>query len=189
MALEIERRFLVNGNAWRREVCGEQQLQQGYLTSRADGVTLRVRISQSPGAQASACLTLKAPLPAAAARAAPTLLEGLVRQEFEYAIPLADARALLALTTHQLCKCRYNLALEGADWVVDVFEGANAPLVIAEVEMDRVDQPIGLPPWCAQELTGRHELSNAALAWTPFGSWSAEMREPLLRMLSPAAES
>ncbi|MEB3321050.1 MAG: CYTH domain-containing protein [Cyanobium sp.] len=179
MALEIERRFLVGGDGWRAHVHERQQMQQGYLTDRADGLTLRVRISECRHRQPSARLTLKAPA-AAGSAAGP---EGLVRQEFEYPIPLDDARALLALTDRQLGKRRYLLGLDGGDWVVDVFAGRNAPLVIAEVELDRPDRPITPPAWCALELTGRHEFSNAALAVRPFRHWPAAQREPFLPVL------
>jgi len=178
--LEIERRFLVVGDAWRAHVRAEQHLQQGYLTEGADLLTLRVRISRLQHQQALGWLTLKAP----AAVDASAWPEGLVRQEFEYSIPLADAEALLALTPRHVRKCRYLLNLEGGDWVVDVFSGANAPLVIAEVELDRADCPISPPPWCAMELTGQHAFSNAALASSSFSHWSATRREPLLRLLS-----
>jgi adenylate cyclase len=178
MGLEIERRFLVVGPAWRRHVAWQRQLQQGYLCRAGDGLTLRVRISGSTIQPEEAWLTLKAPTQAA--HSGP---DGLVRQEFEYPIPIPDARAMLALTSQQLSKRRHGLALDGGAWVVDVFDAANQPLVVAEVELDHADQPLALPIWCGLELTGRHELSNAALAETPFRCWPAAQRDPLLRAL------
>jgi adenylate cyclase len=184
VGLEIERRFLVGGPQWRDQVCWSRQLQQGYLSRQADGLTLRVRTSRPIGLEGTAAagpeawLTLKAPPPAA-----PAGPEGLVRQEFEYPIPLEDAEALLALTALQLSKIRHGLDLPGGDWVVDVFAGANAPLVVAEVELSSADQVLEVPPWCAQELTGQHHFSNAALAGCPFSAWSPEQRDPLLEVL------
>jgi adenylate cyclase len=178
MGLEIERRFLVVSPAWRRHVSWQRQLQQGYLSQAGGGLTLRVRISSAPPQPAASWLTLKAPPPHS--HAGP---DGLVRQEFEYPIPLEDAQALLALTTQQVSKQRYGLALDGGDWVVDVFQGANHPLVVAEVELDHAEQSLVLPSWCGLELTGRHELSNAALADRPFSCWAAEQRQPLLNAL------
>jgi CYTH domain-containing protein len=184
VGLEIERRFLVGGPQWRDQVRWSRQLQQGYLSRQADGFTLRVRTSRpiTPGdcaaAAAQAWLTLKAPAPAFQG-----VPEGLVRQEFEYPIPLADAEALLALTALQLSKIRHGLALPGGDWVVDVFAGSNAPLVVAEVELTSADQALAVPAWCAQELTGQHAFSNAALAGRPFSTWSPEQRDPLLEVL------
>ena len=170
MALEIERRFLVAGDGWREVVCWSRSLQQGYLAGSASGLTLRVRRDGSD----SAWLTLKYPA------------AGIARHEFEYAIPAGDAAALLQRSEAQVIKCRYGLALPGGDWVLDVFEAENAPLVIAEVELESEQQTIELPPWCRREITGIGEFSNAALAQRPFARWSASEREPWLQDLGAA---
>jgi len=164
MALEIERRFLVSGEAWREQVVWSRRLQQGYLTGSADGLTLRVR---SDGAGA-AWLTLKYPA------------AGIARQEFEYAIPATDAEALLERSSARLSKWRHGLDLPGGDWVLDVFDAGNAPLVIAEVELEHEDQPLPLPDWCRREITGVGAFSNAALAHTPFQHWPAAERQSWL---------
>ena len=124
MALEIERRFLVHGEQWREAIRWQAQLQQGYLVSGPEGFTVRVRtakIAPKPAegepAKEEAWLTLKTAGSA----------NGLVRQEFEYPIPLEDARSLLDLAPSQLSKWRYGLNWPGGDWVLDVFEGSNAP--------------------------------------------------------------
>ncbi|MEB3297052.1 MAG: CYTH domain-containing protein [Cyanobacteriota bacterium] len=165
MALEIERRFLVQADGWRSHVSRSQPLRQGYLVAGPDGFTVRVRLSEL-----EAWLTLKA---AASA-------DGLVRHEFEYPIPLSDAADLLAICPWQLAKTRHHLDLEGGEWVLDAFEGGNAPLLVAEVELDRAGQLITLPAWCGLEITGRQELSNAALARRPLASWSGSEQRALL---------
>lgn len=165
MALEIERRFLVRGEEWRPLVRWQAQLRQGYLASAADGLTLRVRSDGRSGAW----LTLKYPA------------GGIARAEYEYAIPATDASALLARSREAVVKCRYGLDLPGGDWVLDVFEADNAPLVIAEVELASADDPITVPPWCVVEITGEGEFSNAALARRPFAAWSAAEQEPWRR--------
>jgi adenylate cyclase len=175
MALEIERRFLIRQDGWRRHIRWSRRLAQGYLSARSDGFTLRVRLA----AGESAWLTLKAAPPAAVES------EALVRQEFEYPIPPQDAEALLALAPWQLSKCRHGLDLPGGDWVVDEFEGANAPLVVAEVELSGPTTPLEVPAWCGLEITGRHELSNAALARHPLADWSQVEREELLGPAMP----
>ncbi len=167
MALEIERRFLVRGDDWRPQVRWSRPLQQGYLTRAAAGVTVRVRLGEDT-APGQARLTIKA----AAA--------GIARHEFEYPIPAADGEALLALAAHRLSKTRHRLDLPGGDWVVDVFEPPNAPLVLAEVELERADQSLVVPPWCALEVTGRLELSNASLSITPLSQWPAAERRAVL---------
>ncbi|SBO44855.1 CYTH domain-containing protein [Cyanobium sp. NIES-981] len=179
MGLEIERRFLVDGDGWQPHVCWRARLDQGYLVARPDGMTLRVRrtVFDTPGASDGAWLTLKArppqSMPAAPAR------EGIVRQEFEYAIPAEDALALMAMASERISKWRHGLDLPGGAWVVDVFEGENAPLVVAEVELESHDQHVSVPCWCREEVTGRHELSNAALARQPLLRWSSLQRARL----------
>ena len=165
MALEIERRFLVHGDQWREAIRWQAQLQQGYLVSGPEGFTVRVRTAKQ-----EAWLTLKTAGSA----------NGLVRQEFEYPIPLEDARSLLDLAPSQLSKWRYGLNWPGGDWVLDVFEGSNAPLVVAEVELQDPEQAVPIPPCCVLELTGRPSLSNAALADCPLADWPERLRQQLL---------
>lgn len=187
MALEIERRFLVRGDDWRRHIRWQARLQQGYLAAGADGFTVRVRSANGVPAVAGAWLTLKA-RPGGVVAAAVALPEGLVRQEFEYPIPDGDAQALLALAPQRLSKWRYGLDLPGGEWVLDVFEADNAPLVVAEVELapttwERDLVELDLPAWCVRELTGRHDLSNAALARSPLADWPQAQRRELLKDL------
>ena len=162
MGLEIERRFLVRGDAWRSLAGPPQKLRQGYLASSAEGITVRIRL-QSDG---QAWLTLKAAADSS----------GIARHEFEYSIPVSDAEALWALAPHRLEKTRYALELKGGDWVVDCFSDRNAPLVLAEVELDRADRTLTLPNWCAEELTGESRWANAVLASQPVSSWSEQER-------------
>jgi hypothetical protein len=183
LALEIERRFLVVGPGWSPHVIWQARLQQGYLVSGGDGLTLRVRTSEPLAGDEpaeAAWLTLKAAPPRIGPGADPSLDLALSRLEFEYPIPWADAQALLELAPYQLGKRRYGLDLAGGDWVLDVFEAENAPLVVAEVELEDPAQPVTPPPWCGLELTGRHELSNASLAARPLALWSEAERQRLL---------
>lgn len=168
MGLEIERRFLVAGDGWRSHVRWSRNLRQGYLAGDPQGFTVRVRQAAD-----QAWLTLKA---AASS-------DGLARHEFEYPIPMADATDLLALAPRQLAKHRFGLDLPGGDWVLDVFEGANAPLIMAEVEIADASVQIKPPAWCVQEITGRGELSNAALSARPLADWDAGERHAILDLL------
>lgn len=187
MALEIERRFLVQGEDWRHHIRWQARLQQGYLVAGADGFTVRVRCATGVPAVTGAWLTLKA-RSGVVPPGAVALPEGLVRQEFEYSIPSGDAQALLALAPQQLSKWRYGLDLSGGEWVLDVFEADNAPLVVAEVELpantwERDLVELEIPTWCVRELTGRHEFSNAALARCPLAHWPESQRRELLQAL------
>jgi adenylate cyclase len=182
VALEIERRFLVAGDDWRPHVRWQQQLRQGYLHSSTDGLTVRVRLSgptacpgpaaaglpAQPPAEPRAWLTLKA-------KATPDQEHpgfALSRLEYEYLIPVDDAEELLQLSGRRIEKRRHGLDLPGGEWVLDVFEAGNAPLVVAEVELASATAVVAVPSWCVRELTGRHDLSNAALASRPLAQWS-----------------
>jgi hypothetical protein len=95
-----------------------------------------------------------------------------------YELPLGDGEDLLALSSARVINSRHGLDLPGGDWVLDVFLADNAPLVVAEVELSSANQVVEVPPWCGRELTGRHDLSNAALALRPLVQWGeAERRE------------
>ena len=163
MAVEIERRFLLTGEGWRSLAGAPQPLRQGYLAASADGVTVRVRLR---GAEA-AWLTLKA--------AADVV--GLVRHEFEYAIPVLDAESLWTLAPHRLEKTRFALSLAGGDWVVDQFAGRNGQLLLAEVELPSAQTALEIPAWCGREITGDGRWSNAALAQRPLQDWPMAERQ------------
>lgn len=171
MALEIERRFLVRGDGWQAHVGWEADLRQGYLLHGEDGLTVRVRLQRDGSGVQQAWLTIKA--------LAPSEAPSHARLEFEYAIPVEDAHALLALAPWQVSKKRYGLRLPGGDWVLDVFSGSNAPLVIAEVEMEQPEDNPAIPSWCAKEVTGIQPLSNAALAHRPLQDWPVPERQAL----------
>ncbi|MEB3333948.1 MAG: CYTH domain-containing protein [Cyanobacteriota bacterium] len=175
MALEIERRFLVSGEGWKAHVDWQAQLQQGYLLTRDDGLTTRVRLQQQLHSPTLAWLTVKA----IAGSEAPD--HG--RLEFEYPIPVEDGQALLNLAPWRINKTRYGLLLPEGEWVLDVFTGENAPLVIAEVEVQQVEDTPPIPSWCVREITGLHQLSNAALAQRPWQQWTSDNRQALLQGL------
>jgi CYTH domain-containing protein len=154
MAREIERKFLLRDESWRAGAQGTRY-RQGYLCVDVDR-TVRVRSAGGRG-----FLTVKG------------RGEGLVRPEFEYPIPLADADEML----DRLCrgplieKVRYRIPHAGLVWEVDEFEGDNAGLVLAEVELAQEDQAIALPPWVGEEVTGDPRYFNASLASHPFSRW------------------
>lgn len=152
MGIEIERKFLVQGEAWRQ---GEgRYLCQAYL-NRDPARTVRVRID---GEQAF--LTIKG------------RSVGATRSEFEYAIPVADAQALLALADGPAVEKRRHLVPMGElTWEIDEFLGANAPLVVAEIELPREDQPFERPAWVGEEVTQDPRYFNSALAARPFSTW------------------
>lgn len=155
MALEIERKFLVENAGWRAMVRRASRLRQGYLTaSDADDIAeVRVRRTDSGG-----FLTIKGK-------------GGLVRAEFEYEIPSEDADAILATLCRPLIeKTRFEVELDGIVWFIDEFFGANHGLVLAEVELENEHQLVQLPEWVGAEVTEDARYKNANLAKNP-GFW------------------
>lgn len=161
--IEIERKFLVRDTGFLADVPG-RAIRQGYIT-RAGTTLVRVRQKGTQG-----YLTIKAQK------------SGLERHEFEYEIPASDAEAMLKLLSLKpaIEKTRYEVEVAGLTWEVDLFEGANAGLIIAEVELDSADQPFTLPDWAGPEVTGDPRFFNAYLSEKPFGQWGVDY-EALLK--------
>jgi len=162
MPLEIERKFRVTSDAWRDQAHEVVPMAQGYLNdtasldSGAQKASVRVRIQ---GEQAF--LNLK------------SREIGHTRQEFDYPIPVEEARALLALCVGGLIDKRRHLVRHGGLlWEVDEFLGDNAGLVVAEVELEQADQAIDLPEWVGEEVTDQVRYYNLALAARPYSRWS-----------------
>lgn len=155
--IEIERRFLLRNDAWRQHVGKPQILQQGYLSVEKE-CTIRVRIV---GEQA--WLTIKG------------YISDASRSEFEYPIPVQDAREMLAtLCPFKLEKHRYTLDYEGFIFEIDEFFGENAPLVVAELELPSEDTVFPRPDWLGEEITSHGKFTNAYLSKHPYGTWGME---------------
>lgn len=156
MSIEIERRFLVKNENWRPRVDRKLQIKQGYLTNEGSA-TVRIRILDNR----HATLTVKS-------HAASTC-----REEFEYPIPLSDALSLIDLRAGGLVsKVRHIVVDHDLTWEIDVFEGTNAGLIIAEVELKKINQNIRLPDWIGHEISGDARFSNSHLAKRPY--WAFE---------------
>lgn len=155
MPVEIERRFLVVGDAWRQG--GGVRICQGYL-NRDPKRTVRVRLAGN-----EAALTVKG------------LTCGATRGEYEYALPVQDAKELLKLCDGPVIeKVRYRVPYAGLTWEVDEFLGDNRGLVLAEVELAKEDQPFERPAWLGQEVTPDYRYCNSNLSAHPYCNWSDE---------------
>ena len=166
MAIEIERKFLLRSNEWRASAIGSARLRQAYL-AQDGGLSTRVRLIDAT----AATLTIK------------SRKAGLKRLEFEFPIPVADAEALLALRQGAIIeKVRHNVPWHGQRWEIDVFEGNNAGLVIAEIELGHELDTFELPAWLGAEVTHEERFYNSSLAKHPFRAWSAR---PELGSASP----
>ncbi|MGH8084197.1 MAG: CYTH domain-containing protein [Lysobacter sp.] len=171
MPIEIERKFLVTSDAWRAVVHKVVPMAQGYLNDLAAmsvedrgcgamKASVRVRIAGD-----EAFLNLK------------SRELGHTRQEFDYPIPVVDARALLALSVGGLVdKRRYYVDFEGHLWEIDEFLGDNAGLVVAEIELGAADEAFARPDWLGAEVTDEARYYNLALATRPFSQWAASER-------------
>ncbi|MGO9544406.1 MAG: CYTH domain-containing protein [Rhodomicrobium sp.] len=155
MAYEIERKFLIGDESWQNAAGKSISIRQAYL-ARGVSSSLRVRVMDN----VRATLTVKS--------AAATIK----RLEFEYPVPLADAVALFGLREGAIIeKLRYKLPQNGLTWEVDVFQGENEGLVIAEIELPHEDMQFEKPGWLGREITLDPNYSNASLAKAPFRSW------------------
>jgi adenylate cyclase len=152
LAVEIERKFLVSGSAWRQ---GKGvRIIQGYLCQEK-GRILRVRLVGE-----KAFLTIKGPS------------NNGSRPEFEYEIPLADGEEILNLCNGLLIeKIRHVILFQELKWEVDEFLGDNEGLLIAEIELNDVNQPFAWPDWVGKEVTNDLRYTNVNLADHPYCSW------------------
>jgi len=150
---EIERKFLLSSDAWRGLVTRSDTIRQGYLSSTG-GLTVRIRtINDRKG-----FITIKSGGSA------------IERAEYEYEIPIEDARELLMRCPGRLIeKRRHHLDLVGGEWVVDEFAGRHAGLILLEVELPSVSASIELPNWLGEEVSGKAEYYNSTLAALPPG--------------------
>lgn len=154
MGQEIERKFLVVGDDWRADATGTRY-RQGFLSTDPRR-TVRVRMAGEVG-----FLTIKG------------ITVGARRTEHEYEIPRADAEQML----DELCerplieKVRFTLRIGRHTWEVDVFEGENEGLVVAEIELEREDESFEIPDWLGDEVTHDPRYFNASLVKAPFRTW------------------
>jgi adenylate cyclase len=155
MGIEIERKFLVDGDAWRDQVTRTRRMVQGYLTDERGRASVRVRIEDD-----EARLNIKA------------AVVGAARAEFDYGIPVADAQGILELCVARLEKVRHYVEHEGHLWEIDVFAGDNAGLVVAELELDTADEDFARPPWLGAEVTDERRYYNHQLALHPYRQWT-----------------
>lgn len=154
MPEEIERKFLVTGDGWREAAVGTR-FRQGFLSTEPER-TVRVRVAGARGS-----ITVKGKT------------VGAKREEFEYEIPLQDVERML----DGLCKrpfiekVRYTLSVGRHVWEIDVFEGENAGLVVAEIELGSEDEAFEKPDWAGEEVTDDPRYFNSNLVAKPFRAW------------------
>lgn len=155
MAKEIERKFLVVGDAWRKLAEGIRY-RQGYLNSMKER-TVRIRTVGD-----KAFMTVKGPT------------VGVTRMEFEYHIPYDDCVTMLEHLAEQpvIDKVRYKIPMGEFVWEIDEFFGVNAGLIVAEIELTSEDQAFDKPEWIGEEVSGDPRYYNAMLVAHPYTTWN-----------------
>ena len=153
MPLEIERKFLVVSDDYRL-TAKLVDIKQAYL-SVDDNMAIRIRVE---GIQASINIKSKK--------------SERVNHEFEYVIPLDEARSLIKMSPYLIIeKTRYLVEYKGKSWEVDEFHGDNEGLTVAEIELDEENEEFDMPSWLGDEVTADYRYLNSSLAKQPFRSW------------------
>lgn len=154
MPIEIERKFLVANSDWKLKISKEITIKQGYLSSNPERI-VRIRIAGEKG-----IITIKGKT------------VNTTRAEYEYEIPFSETLELMDLCEKPLIeKIRYEVLEKGNLWEVDVFEGDNKGLIVAEIELECEDQEVLLPEWVGVEVSHESKYYNASLINNPFKNW------------------
>ncbi|MGD1990861.1 MAG: CYTH domain-containing protein [Chromatiales bacterium] len=155
MATEIERKFLTRNNGWRSHATRSIRMRQGYLSEGYER-SIRVRTEND-----RAFINIK------------SSEDGIHRLEYEYEIPLKDAAEILERIAIRplIEKRRYIVEHDGFEWEIDVFEGENEGLVIAEVEIPTIDSRLSLPDWVGREVSDDLRYYNVSLQKKPYSTW------------------
>ena len=160
MAIEIERKFLLKNDDWKPLVTETHVIKQGYLQSGLEASqksSVRIRISDD-----EANINIK------------SVDLTMIRQEFEYPIPLADAKQMLSTLcdANHITKTRYHVPYGSHLWEIDIFDGANEGLQFAEIELKHVDEDFEMPDWIAEEVSDDKRYYNISLINNPYNMWS-----------------
>ena len=161
MAIEIERKYLLKNDDWRELVSKSTYFKQGYLneTDNKENCksSIRVRIEGD-----NANINIK------------SMTLSITRQEYEYAIPLEDAEKML----DELCiqplieKTRHIVYYDEHKWEIDVFEGDNQGLIVAEIELVNEDEKFNMPSWIGEEVSEQEKYYNVCLVKNPYSNWN-----------------
>ena len=154
MALEIERRFLIKNDSWKKFITSKIFIEQGYLSKTIDDWIIRIRFTGKDFK-----ITLK------------KHIESFTNFEFEYSIPQKDGETIMSNLSNTIKKERFFLEVEKKSWIIDCFKENNYPLEIAEIELSSEDEDLSLPSFISNEITGMKHYSNFSLANKPFSEW------------------
>ena len=155
MALEIERRFLIKNDDWKKFITNKTLIEQGYLSKTTDDWIIRIRFTGKDFK-----ITLK------------KHIKNFTNFEFEYSIPQKDGETIMSNLSNTIKKERFFLKIEKKSWIIDCFKDSNYPLEIAEIELSSEEEDLSLPSFISKEITGMKHYSNFSLANKPFSEWN-----------------
>ena len=154
MAIEIERRFLIKNDNWKKFITNKIFIEQGYFSKSIDDWIIRIRFT---GIDFK--ITLK------------KHIKNFTSFEFEYSIPKKDGETIMSNLSNTIKKERFFLEIEKKFWIIDCFKENNYPLEIAEIELSSEEEDLSLPSFISKEITGMKHYSNFSLANKPFSEW------------------
>ena len=157
MALEIERRFLIKNDNWKKFITKKIFIEQGYLSKTFDDWIIRIRFTGKDFK-----IGFK------------KHIKSFTSFEFEYSVPKSDGERIMSTLENTIKKERFFIEVEKKSWIVDCFKEKNYPLEIAEIELPSEEEYLSLPSFISNEITGLKHYSNFNLANKPFSEWGED---------------
>ena len=154
MAIEIERRFLVKNDEWKKFITKQIIIEQGYLSNSLKDWIIRLRCN---GEEFKIAIKKN--------------IKNFTNFEFEYLIPTKDGKKIMSTLTNTIKKERFFLEIEKKVWIIDCFKEKNYPLKIAEIELSEEEEAIKIPSFVSKEITGQMQFSNIYLSTYPLSIW------------------
>ena len=154
MALEIERRFLIKNDQWKKFITHKSLIEQGYLSYNQNDWIIRIRFDGKDFK-----ITLK------------KHIKSFTNFEYEYSIPTKEGEEIMSTLKDTIKKERFFLEVDQKNWIIDCFKDKNSPLVIAEIELTEEKEDVFLPSFLSREITGLKVFTNLSLTKYPFSEW------------------
>ena len=154
MAIEIERRFLIKNDEWKKFITSKTLIEQGYLSSNLDSWIIRIRFNGE-----NFQIALK------------KHIKNFTNYEYEFLIPNIEGEKIIATLPNTIKKERFFLEIDKRNWIIDCFQDKNFPLEIAEIELTDEKEKVILPSFLSREITGLTVFSNLNLTKHPFSTW------------------
>ena len=154
MGLEIERRFLIKNDQWKKFITHKTLIEQGYLSKNLEDWIIRIRLEDN-----NSKITLK------------KHIKNFTNYEYEFSIPTNEGKKIMGTLKNTITKERFFLEVDKRNWIIDCFKDENFPLEIAEIELADEKEEVILPPFLSKEITGLKIFSNFSLTDNPISRW------------------